>query len=68
MKGIEAQKQVRIGAIIKTENGCLYRRAPGTVGGQPAWVRIDIRNDRVRAQGRRTGLVAECQFEMVTAY
>ena len=67
MQGIEAQKQVRIGAIIKTENGCFYRREPGTVGGFPAWVRIEIRNGNPRATGRKTGLVVECQFKMVTA-
>lgn len=66
MQGIEAQKQVRIGAIIKTEFGYFYRREAGTVGGQPAWVRIELCNGRKRAQGRRTHLVVECQFELVT--
>ena len=65
MKGIEAQKQVRIGAIIKTEFGYFYRREAGTVGGQPAWVRIELCNGRLRAQGRKTGLVADRQFELV---
>ena len=67
MQGIEAQKQVRIGAIIKTEYGHFLRREPGTVGGRPAWVSIEIRNGVPRASGRKTGLVAECQFKMVTA-
>lgn len=67
MQGTEAQAQVRIGAIIKTENGCFYRREPGTVGGRPAWKWIQIRNGVPRAKGRKTGLVAECQFKMVTA-
>ena len=67
MQGYEAQKQVRIGAIIKTENGCFYRREAGTVGGFPAWVFIEIKNGKPRAKGRKTGLVEFCKFRVLTA-
>jgi hypothetical protein len=67
MTGVEAQARVKVGAIIKTEYGTFYIRERGTVGGRPAFVRIEIIDGMPCTVGRKTGLVADCEFKMVTA-
>jgi hypothetical protein len=71
MTGVEAQKQVKVGGIIRMEYDRLfmrfYRREPGTVGGRPAFVEVKIRDGQFVKVGRKTSLVADCEFKMVTA-